>query len=457
MPEKLEQFSLQDLVELRSEAENSLRVLNLSIGGVPRADVPALKLIQIDELNRKIESYSAEIAARNQAPSRLQRGFPPSDEPSELEESGVEPTDVLSFDVFLSHNSTDKPAVRDLKQLLLGARITSWLDEDELQPGIPWQERLEMGIRSSNSVAVLIGKDGLGPWEDEEMQAALRLAVRGKRPVIPVLMPGAPSKPELPMFLGNRTWVDLRRGLTDEGLDRLQWGITGIKPGNEEVAYPVSTTLPRAESADVPECQSRQGRECKIVLFASNPQGTGQLALDKEVREIEAKIRAAGYRDPLRLISKSAVRPDDLLQALNEHRPQIVHFSGHGSDREEILLADDQGNIKPVGNRALGALFRTMKDNVRLVLLNACFSQPQAQTIIQHIDCAIGMSKAIGDNAAITFAASFYRALGFGGSINEAFEQGRTALLLEGIPEEETPLLLVRTGVDPRTIFFVRA
>ena len=66
-----------------------------------------------------------------------------------------------------------------------------WLDEDQLQPGIPWQPLLERGIKSSRSVAVLVGNDGVGPWEHEEMRAALQLAVKDGRPVIPVLLPGS--------------------------------------------------------------------------------------------------------------------------------------------------------------------------------------------------------------------------------------------------------------------------
>jgi hypothetical protein len=122
--------------------------------------------------------------------------------------------EVTAFDVFLSHNGNDKPQVRALKQLLSEQEkpLRSWLDEDELRPGIHWQPLLEEGIRSSESVAALIGSDGLGPWEDEEMQAALNLAVRDKRPLIPVLLPGCLTKPELPLFLANRTWVDLRGG-----------------------------------------------------------------------------------------------------------------------------------------------------------------------------------------------------------------------------------------------------
>lgn len=195
---------------------------------------------------------------------------------------------------------------------------------------------------------------------------------------------------------------------------------------------------------------------CEILFFAANPPGTGQLALDKEVREIEAKIRAAKHRDNLKLISKWAVRPDDLLQAMNQHDARIVHFSGHGSPSEEIILTNDRGEAKPVTKAALSALFATLGGNVRLVILNACFSRPQADAIIEHVDCAIGMNKAIGDNAAITFAASVYRAIGFGKSVREAFDQGITALLLEGMPEEKTPELLCKTGVDPKQVHLLR-
>ena len=89
------------------------------------------------------------------------------------------------------------------------------------------------------------------------------------------------------------------------------------------------------------------------------------------------------------------------------------------------------------------------------MILNACYSKKQAEAITQVIDCAIGMNDAIGDEAAITFAASFYRAIGFGRSIKQAFDQGIVALLLEGIPEENKPELLTRNGVNPEKIVLV--
>lgn len=192
-----------------------------------------------------------------------------------------------------------------------------------------------------------------------------------------------------------------------------------------------------------------------ILFLAANPTNSTKLRLDEEIREVHAKIRAAEFRDSFDLVSRWAVRPLDLLQAFNEVKPHIVHFSGHGSCNAELVLEDDDGTAKPVSQNALNALFKTMKDNIRLVLLNACHSEAQAQAISQVIDCTVGMNAAIGDEAAITFASTFYGALAFGRSVGQSFEQGRVALMLQGIPEEKTPVLLARPGVDSLGVSFI--
>ncbi len=165
-----------------------------------------------------------------------------------LESTALEPQ---HFDVFLSHNSKDKTAVRELAQALRERGVIVWLDEDELRPGLSWQTLLENGIKLSKSIAVLIGRDGLGPWEDEEMQAALVHAVKDGRPAIPVVLPDAPSQPRLPLFLANRTWVDLRPAINEANLGRLIWGITGKKPNAGQLTgLPVTlASLPATPTA----------------------------------------------------------------------------------------------------------------------------------------------------------------------------------------------------------------
>ena len=142
----------------------------------------------------------------------------------------ADPTQPTTFDVFLSHNSKDKPAVIALAQRLQAHGIKVWLDVWELRPGHPWQEALEEIISSSRSAAVLVGMEGIGPWEDAEMSACLDEFVHRKMPVIPLLLPGCPKTPELPMLLRRFTWVDCRDGKEEEGFYRLIWGLTGNKP-----------------------------------------------------------------------------------------------------------------------------------------------------------------------------------------------------------------------------------
>lgn len=193
----------------------------------------------------------------------------------------------------------------------------------------------------------------------------------------------------------------------------------------------------------------------KALFLAANPEDTSTLKLDEEIRSISEKIRASSHRDMIELTSSWAIRPDDLLQSLNEHKPQIVHFSGHGTANGDLLLLDNNRKAKPASKIALKSLFETLKDNIQIVILNACYSKIQSEAISDTIDCVIGMNSSIGDNAAILFAASFYRAVGFGRSIKEAFEQGKVSLLLEGVLEENIPELICKTK-DPSKIFLLK-
>lgn len=186
----------------------------------------------------------------------------------------------------------------------------------------------------------------------------------------------------------------------------------------------------------------------RILFFASSPKDIHPLQLAKEVREIDQKIRVGTHRNSFELISQWAVRPSDLQEALLRFRPHIVHFSGHGSQSREIMLEDDSGNSKAVSRQALTNLFKILQDNVRIVVLNACFSRTQAKAINQNIDFTIGTKRAVKDSAAISFAASFYRALAFGRSVRAAFELARNELDLTGINGSNIPVLFARAGLN---------
>ena len=195
-------------------------------------------------------------------------------------------------------------------------------------------------------------------------------------------------------------------------------------------------------------------RKVKVLFLAANPKGTSQLRLDEEIRSIDLALRQAEFQDKFDIQQHWAVRIADLQGYLLRHQPDIVHFSGHGSTSSEIILEDNIGNSHVVSPRALSQLFSVLKDNIRFVVLNACYSEAQAQAIAKHIDCVIGMSNAIGDRAAISFAAAFYQALGYGRTVKAAFDLGCVQIDLENLNEQDIPKLLAINS-DPESITFV--
>lgn len=194
----------------------------------------------------------------------------------------------------------------------------------------------------------------------------------------------------------------------------------------------------------------------KVLFFAANPVDQKQLRLDEEIRNINEKIRLSEYRSSIQLISRWAVRPTDLLQALNEEQPHIVHFSGHGSDTEDIAFMDHDGQSKFVSKVAIVELMKTMSNNIRIVVFNTCFSSNQAEAVTKHIDIAVGISNTINDEGARVFAAQFYSAIGFGESIQAAFDQARIALMLEGILGDDKPQMYAKNGVKPDDLVLVK-
>jgi len=193
-----------------------------------------------------------------------------------------------------------------------------------------------------------------------------------------------------------------------------------------------------------------------VLFFASNPLDQIQLRLDEEVRSISEMIRKAKHRDSISFESCWAVRPIDILQGLNEHQPAIVHFSGHGSDQDELVVQDNNGNTKVISKEAIVQTMMASSEGIRLVFFNTCYSKNQAEAVVEHVEAAIGMNTSIGDDAARVFASQFYSSIGFGFSLKKSFEQAKALLMLENINEEDTPELFVNDGLDPEEIFIVK-
>lgn len=179
----------------------------------------------------------------------------------------------------------------------------------------------------------------------------------------------------------------------------------------------------------------------KILFLAANPTNQARLRLDEEVRLIDKALRSSNLQDEFELETHWAVQIGDLQELLLRYQPDFVHFSGHGSDTGEIILLESNGQGVTVPSVALERLFALLKDNIRCVVLNACFSELQALSIAKHIDAVVGVDMKIDDKAAITFATAFYRALGYGRDIKTAYDLGCNEISIHNIENTAIPQL----------------
>lgn len=191
-------------------------------------------------------------------------------------------------------------------------------------------------------------------------------------------------------------------------------------------------------------------KKIPVVFLSADP--THTLSLQEDLRSIQEKVRAAEYRDVLDFDSRPAARLDDMLQALYETKPQIVHFSGHGSRDGLMFVGPDGRSREWVSAEDLTELFTAFRGDIRLVVLSACSTHDQARTIADVVGCAIGTPADIADEAALVFNTQFYRALAFGESVQGACAKACAVLAAKKL-DQVRPELWVATGIDPAQLF----
>jgi len=179
----------------------------------------------------------------------------------------------------------------------------------------------------------------------------------------------------------------------------------------------------------------------KILFLAADPSDASRLRLGQELRDIREKLRIAKERGKYHLEQRESVRVGDITQAIFDVEPQIIHFSGHSTNQGELCFENEVGQIQPIEADALAAMFELLVEQVNCVLLNACYSEIQAEAIAKHIPYVIGMNDAIGDKAAIAFAVGFYKALAANHGIEKVYKFGCVEIQLQGIAEHLKPVL----------------
>ncbi|WP_337863329.1 CHAT domain-containing protein [Nitrososphaera sp.] len=204
-------------------------------------------------------------------------------------------------------------------------------------------------------------------------------------------------------------------------------------------------------------------RKVRMLFLSANPQGTQPLDLIEECNSVSDMLAAAEHGSLFDFEQRHNASVSALDAYLLRYKPQILHFAGHGTKSGIIVFQDSKKAKEHASIKILSDLFRIWnsdksvrgQDRIRLVCLNACYSERQARVISESVDCVVGMSAEVSDEAAKAFAGIFYSAVGNGKSVRTAFDLGRNKVARLGIAEEGAPKLLHRPEVDPSAVFLV--
>lgn len=219
------------------------------------------------------------------------------------------------------------------------------------------------------------------------------------------------------------------------------------------------------------EVSPPEPEKLRVLYLTSNPQSTEStvidpdgslhengtwLRVDQEVRQVKQSIQKSRFRDLLDVEHLPAATHQDLVDGLNEHRPHLVHFSGH-ADGGGLLMENTAGDQSGEGIN-FDLLARTLAATdtpPSVVVLNACESLSGAEELLRICPIVIGMSDSIGDLAAVAFASAFYAAIASAQSISSALEQAKISMTGVSLGASELPEIRTREGVDPSLLVLV--
>ncbi|MEY4933842.1 MAG: hypothetical protein RIS64_201 [Bacteroidota bacterium] len=268
--------------------------------------------------------------------------------------------------------------------------------------------------------------------------------------------------------------------LEDEDEDEDETGAMSEHAANKPTTAPPTGETPPQSTAAVPSETSKY--KFKLLFLGANPPGTRELRIRDEHSRIMEKLAEDKRQDEYQVLTEFYARASDWQEILIRDKPNIIHFSGHGtnqglghaSDGSDDRVVNDAARKKQkaieeeslkgivmydesmrraqlVSTVALDDLFSLVTEEdlgiqVRAVLLNACFSENQAVAIGKYVEYVIGTSDAVPDEAAIQFAAGFYFGMTQTMGIERAFRTGRSRALMTGLNDKNL-FVLYKNGV----------
>lgn len=349
---------------------------------------------------------------------------PPERKPMDTALRHDAPATPSTYDVFISYAREDAPVAVSLAHELTVRGVRVWLDKTALRLGDSLRRSIDRGLAGSRFGLVLLSRNFFAKsWTQHELDGLFaRETMEGRTLVLPLWHE-----------IDEREIGKHSPMLADKYALKTSDGIPFIADRLTEMFDPPPTPdNDKPQHVRPPANGQRPARSGPVhILFLAANSRTTPLDLERELERIETNLRMGKERDRLELKQVWAGSFHRLMQAMLDDSPTIVHFSGHGQT-EGIVLRDQEDGERLISGEALATLFEPFRDTMQCVVLNACWSETQAQAIRRHVPHVIGMRDRIPDATAIAFSTGFYKAVAAGKDVPFAFKMGIASAQAEG-------------------------
>lgn len=164
----------------------------------------------------------------------------------------------------------------------------------------------------------------------------------------------------------------------------------------------------------------------KILFISANPNNLPKVNSDLEYKKINSVIMTTRLRENYSLKMIPNATRDDILKIIDE-KPYILHIALHGSNIGGIFVMNGKLNSKnkklafAIGEEGIAKLLQRTP-TIKLLFLNACYSDYIIEHIKVFLDYAIGFKNKVPDSIAVEIAERFYTNLSKSATIFHAYK-----------------------------------
>ncbi|MGK7924343.1 MAG: GAF domain-containing protein [Spirulina sp.] len=238
------------------------------------------------------------------------------------------------------------------------------------------------------------------------------------------------------------------------GIDRVT--IRGLATGKHKILWTQGFQFEGLPSGDPARTTASRPQVpiSKILVASARPHAANPTELEQETARIKQIVQKTPQGKEIAVEPIPAIFYEDLTLAIAQQQPNLIHFCGADS-LEGLIFASETQDARLLDPGQLTQLFEQFGRSVKCVILDRCLSVLQADAISDCIPATIAIDADIGVEAANLFTTEFYRWIGYGEGVNEAFEMGCLALqaervkLTNGLPQPLVPQLIVKQKSTP--------